>query len=122
MFLPRHFNFPTLRTPLLKQIENIFLFKYLLIYKNVINYNQHTIHNWGGYILAKGRPKQFEKMIAYNTRLQAETKLQADALVATSTKFEGQRELFEEMLRLYKQAYPDHYAKAEKYRELLKED
>ncbi|MBV2197479.1 hypothetical protein KQR56_10245 [Bacillus velezensis] len=72
--------------------------------------------------MAKGRPKQFEKMIAYNTRLQAETKLQADALVATSTKFEGQQELFEEMLRLYKQAYPEHYEKAEKYRESLKED
>ncbi|HEQ3553611.1 hypothetical protein ACX3X3_13780 [Bacillus subtilis] len=70
----------------------------------------------------KGRPKQFEKMVPYNTRLQEESKLQADALVATSKKYEGQRELFEEMLRLYKEAYPEHYAKAEKYRELLKEE
>ncbi|MCY9198907.1 hypothetical protein MOE86_19965 [Bacillus atrophaeus] len=42
--------------------------------------------------MGKGRPKQFEKMVPYNTRLQEESKLQADALVATSKKYEGQRE------------------------------
>ncbi|MCY8609859.1 hypothetical protein G3M81_12170 [Bacillus paralicheniformis] len=72
--------------------------------------------------MGQGRPKQFEKMVPYMTRLQEETRLMAEALVATSNKFGGQRELFEEMLRLYQRENPSHYEKAKKFMELKKDE
>ncbi|MFJ6204247.1 hypothetical protein [Bacillus pumilus] len=71
--------------------------------------------------MGKGRPKEFDKMIPYHTRLQEKTKNIADAIVVTS-HFKGHRELIEHLLGLYKKEHPEEYKKAELYLELTKKE